>query len=237
MKIAIHQPNYIPYPGFFAKAKLCDVFVFYDTAQFTRGDYINRNRIRTFAPSGSMWLTLPVGKKKFEGVPISEVTITDNDIFDKHCKTVKNTYSRAPYFDEEICERLETKHDSLAEHNTSLARFLFEKLELNPRIVNSSELRIPKRHGTSGIMDIVKALQGTHYISGLGARNYLEKERFKEESIDLSFAAYEPWEYPQIHPGFASDMSIIDAVFNLGWTATSQKLKETGLEDHKQTRD
>lgn len=221
MKIAIHQPNYLPYPGFFAKANLCDIFVIYDSAQFTRGDYFNRNRIRTFSLNGYIWLTLPVGKRNYKGTSISEVKITEDEIFGKHSKTIETTYSRAPHFDEEVCEYVSIGHEFLAEHNIFLIKFLLSKLDINPKLVCSSKLNIPGRHGTLGIIDIVKALHGTEYISGLGAKAYLEEERFKEEHIDLSYVAYEPLKYPQIHPGFVENMSVIDTIFNIGWKATS----------------
>jgi len=225
MKIAIHQPNYLPYPGFFAKANLCDIFVIYDSAQFTRGDYFNRNRIRTFSLNGCMWLTLPVGKRNYEGVPISEVKIADERIFDKHSQTIRMMYSRAPHFDEDVCKYVRVGHEFLAEHNVFLIKFLLNKLGINPKLIYSSKLNLPIRTGTLGIIDIVKALHGTEYISGLGAKSYMEEEQFKEESINLSYVAYKPLKYPQIHPGFVENMSIIDAVFNIGWKAASLELK------------
>lgn len=230
MKIAIHQPNYLPYPGFFAKAGLCDKFVIYDTAQFTRGDFINRNRIRTFSFNGTMWLTLPVGKKKYEGVPITEVKIKDEAIFGEHGKTLKMMYSRALYYNQEVCDVVGTAHESLAEHNTFLIQYILQKLDMKPLVVHSSELNISIGHGTSGIIDIVKALNGTEYISGLGAKTYLEEERFKEESIALSYIAYEPLRYTQMHPGFVENTSIIDAIFNVGWSELEKALKNTKIQ-------
>jgi len=229
LKIAIHQPNYLPYPGFFAKASLCEIFVLYDSAQFTRGDFMNRNRIRTFSHNGCMWLTLPVGKKKYEGVPISEVRIKDDAIFKQHRKTIETMYSRAPFFNKELCDSVGIGHEFLCEHNTFLIGYIFEKLGVKPKVVHASKLDIPIRRGTAGIVDIVKVLNGTEYISGLGAKTYLEEELFKKESIDLSYIEFQPIRYAQMHPGFVENLSIIDAVFNMGWKEVASALKNTSI--------
>lgn len=228
MKVAIHQPNYLPYPGFFVKLFLSDIFVIYDTAQFTRGDFINRNRIRTFSYNGYMWLTLPVGKKNFKDVPINQVKIADKGIFEKHSKTLMAMYSRAPFFDKEMCEIVETPHKNLAEHNIFIIKYIIEKLKLNkPRLILSSNLKIEIRRATEGLIDIVKAVGGKVYISGQGAKTYIQPELFKKENIDLVFIDYKPWRYPQIHPGFVENMSIIDAIMNIGWRCVTKRLKET----------
>jgi hypothetical protein len=225
MRIAIHQPNYIPYPGFFAKLGLSDIFVIYDTAQFTRCGFINRNRIRKQSPNGCMWLTLPVGKKDYKEVSINQVKIAENRVFEQHSKILKYMYSKAPFFDKEICEVLATPHLSLSDHNVSIILFLTNRLRIRkPQIVLSSELNIPIRHATEGIIDIVKALGGTEYISGTGAKNYLKPELIEKEGIKLSFSNYEPLRYKQIHPGFVENMSIVDAVFNMGWEETAARI-------------
>jgi hypothetical protein len=210
---------------------LADIFVIYDIAQFTRGDFINRNRIRTFLPNGSTWLTLPVGKRNFRDVQIREVKIADPRAFREHGRTLRNTYSKALFFDAEICEYVETPHENLAEHNASIITFFARKLDINqPQIILSSELESDVGHGTQGIIDIVKALKGDNYISGVGAREYLDESVFKKESVRLSFLDYKPMRYMQIHPGFVENMSVVDTVFNIGWKETSSRLREVHLE-------
>jgi len=231
MRVAIHQPNYLPYPGFFAKLSLSDIFVIYDTAQFTRGDFINRNRIRTFSFNGFMWLTLPVGKKNFKGVAIKDVKISDQKIFNKHSRTLTVMYSKAQFFDKELCEIVGIPHENLSEHNLFLIKYILDKMKVNkPRLLLASELKIGIRQGTEGLIDIVKAVGGDEYISGLGAKVYLRPELFKKESINLSFMDYKPWRYPQLHPGFVENMSIVDAIMNIGWESTSEKIKETTIQ-------
>lgn len=225
MKIAIHQPNYLPYPGFFAKMNCCDVFVLYDKAQFTRGDFINRNRVRGFSTNQYVWLTLPVGKKNFEGIAINQIRIASDKVFSAHSNTIRFLYSKALFFDTEICECVATPHYSLAEHNITLIQFLIDKLHMkHPKIILSSGLDTKIRHGTEGIIDIVKSLHGDEYISGTGGKEYLKTNLFRDESIKLSFIDYEPLKYHQIHPGFVVDMSLIDAIFNIGWEETSSRI-------------
>jgi hypothetical protein len=206
------------------------VFVIYDTAQFTRGDFINRNRVRTFSLNGFIWLTLPVGKRNFARVPINKVKIQDKEIFKKHAKTLRVLYSKAPFFDEKVCEWVETPHCNLSEHNFFLIEQIIRNMNIKqPRIVFSSDLKVSQSYGTQALINIIKALGGDEYISGSGAKAYLEEYLFQKENIKLFYLDYKPLKYPQIHPGFVENMSIIDAIFNIGWTATALKLKETKI--------
>jgi hypothetical protein len=224
LKISIHQPNYLPYPGFFAKVLASDVFVVYDTAKFTRGDYINRNKIRSFSEAKFLWLTLPVGKKDFSKTPISRVLVTDEKVFSRHSRIIRTNYLKAPFFDEDVCRMVSVSHASIADHNIFLINSLITKLKINVKVVLASQLGIPIRAGTEGLIDIVKALQGNEYVSGIGAKDYLKPELFKKESIALTFINYSPLRYNQIHPGFVENMSIIDAAFNVGWENLIERL-------------
>jgi len=226
MKVAIHQPNYLPYAGFFKKASMCDVFVFYDTAQFTRGNFINRNKIRTRLINGWMWLTLPVGKHDFgyKHIPICFVNIKKQEIIKKHAKTIEYLYSKTPFFDKELCNFISTKWSTwLHLQNYIIISYIFIGLEIYPKLwfshmfPSSDIVHFSDKSKTDALIDIVKAVGGTEYISGDGARAYLEPEKFAEAGIKLSFVNYKPIVYPQIHAGFVKNMSIIDLVFNVGW--------------------
>jgi hypothetical protein len=174
-----------------------------------------------------MWLSLPVGKRDFSGMAINEVRIVDGSASVKHSQTLKAMYSKALFFDEEICELVATPHENLSEHNISIIKFLLQKLNIKrPRIVLSSELGTKIDHASQGIIDILKALDGDEYISGIGAKSYLDEESFKKEQITLSFLDYKPLRYPQIHPGFVENVSIIDVVYNIGWEDAVSKLRQ-----------
>ena len=230
MKIAIHQPNYLPYLGFFAKLFLSDVFVIYDTTQFTRGDFINRNRIRSFFPNSYHWLTVPMGKKNYAGVAINQMKIDKTEVFQDHKKTLQYMYSKAPFFDEEVCECVGTHHKSLVEHNCFLIRFFIDKLGIkSPKMILSSELALSKKHGSEALLEIVNVLGGDEYISGNGGKAYLNLDLFKNGSVKLSFSDLEPVMYPQIHPGFVENMSIVDAVFNIGWEKTKTIIENSKI--------
>jgi hypothetical protein len=168
-----------------------------------------------------------VGKKNFKEVPINHVEIPDKEIFRKHVRTLRALYSKAPFFDEKICEWVRTPHQNLAEHNFFLIERLIENLNIKcPKILFSSELTVPYgSRRTQALIDIIKALKGDEYISGSGAKNYLEEHLFQRENITLAYLNYEPIKYPQIHPGFVENMSVIDAIFNIGWEETARKIK------------
>jgi hypothetical protein len=166
-----------------------------------------------------------VGKKNYAGVAINQMKIAKTEVFQDHKETLKSMYSKAPFFDEEVCECVATPHQDLVEHNYFIIRFLIDKLRVRkPRIVHSSELAISKKPRTEGILEIVNALGGDEYISGEGGKAYLKLDLFKRESIKLSFLDYEPLRYQQIHPGFVENMSIIDTIFNIGWNETRTKI-------------
>jgi hypothetical protein len=95
MICAVHQPNFIPYLGFFAKFARCDVFVLYDTAQYSKGDFHNRNRIKT--TSRASWLTVPV--PVWSGQPIREVVTTGPDFARRHLRSLAIHSRRARHFE------------------------------------------------------------------------------------------------------------------------------------------
>jgi hypothetical protein len=241
--IVIHQPNYLPYLGYFQKASLADVFVFFDTAQFSRGDFSNRNRIRTPKHDGWQWLTLPVGKHRNKR--IIDLEITDPDIFEKHAKTIRAVYEKAPFFDETICWLVGHRRivSSLSYFNSNLITYLFQQLgildQLEIEYASGLSFECGKkiRLGTDGLIDIIEmAWPEARYISGDGGKGYLEEDKFKETNIELGYLDYETWQYPQIHSGFVPDLSVIDAVFNVGYDAVRKRLtqeKQKWLKKHE----
>ena len=217
---AVHQPNYVPWLGYFHKLAAADVFVYLDDVQFPRGQsFAARNRIKT--PNGVAWLTVPVSVPKGqEGkATYREVELVEPRWREKHVKTVEQSYGRAPYFDdvfELYRTELEAGH-SFLDVNLALLEGFADYLGIDTRRVVLSELLPEFGQKTELIVDICKALGADEYLSGSGGgTEYTDGERLAEEGIGLRFDAFEPAEYPQLGGDFEPGLSALDALMNCG---------------------
>ena len=212
--VAIHQPNYLPYLGFFHKMALADVFVVYDTAKFSKNGVTNRNKIKT--RTGAQWLTVPV--RKPAGRAIKDVEIASPAWTEKHVKSLQASYQAAPYFSSYFSDLraiLSKDWTKLSDVNTALIQIIMDWLSVSPRMVLASTLPLPPSvDATEKIIHYTKASGGSVYLSGPSGKTYLKSEKFKE--IDLRFAEFFPKPYPQLHGSFLSNLSSIDAIFNCG---------------------
>lgn len=218
MIIGIHQPNYLPYLGFFDKMKKSDIFVIYDNAQFEKGEFQNRNRIRIY--HGWKWLTVPVEKKH---VPINEIRIK-NEVStwkgvkwaDAHFNDIRDNYKDTPYYslyEEEIKRIYEKRYDKLVDLNMELINFLKRAFDIDVEIVFSSEFGFTSK-STERLVEIVEALDGDVYLSGPKGRDYLDVSPFEKKVIKVMFQDFKHPVYKQRYKGFIVNMSAIDALFN-----------------------
>ena len=216
MIVAIHQPEYLPWLGFFKKMMNVELFVFLDDVQFRKKGWQNRNRIRI--NDGTTLLSIPVHTHSYP--KINEVTIDNEKNWSiRHKKSILYNYARAPYFDEikDFIESIfEKKFQYLVDLNTEIIKFIMNELEIKSKIVFSSELEISKK-GSDRVLDICKAVGADHYITGtFWAESNLRVEEFKKSNIDIEFQKFQHPIYKQIHGEFIPEMSIIDLLFNEG---------------------
>ena len=217
MIVAIHQPNFLPWLGYFYKLSASDVFVFLDDAQYSKNSFINRNKIKT--AQGEIWLTIPV---KFNfGQAINEVKINDHDSNwrEKHLKTILMNYKKAQFFDE-IFTLLDSVYkkqnwERLIDINIELFKEIIGYLQLENEIICSSVLQINDQ-STERLAKIVKKLNGDIYLSGAGGAKYQEEEIFKRENITLKYSNFTHPTYQQLWHSFVPNLSIIDVLFNCG---------------------
>jgi hypothetical protein len=218
-----HQPNYLPYAGFFEKIARADRFVVVDNVQFVkRGPFgwIHRNRIRTAAPDGWEWLTVPVlTKGKFEQ-SIRETAI-DNQLpwARKHWKTIDWHYRKAKHFSDyapDLRAVYEKKWEWLLDLNVELLRLVLRWLGIERETPLSSELGVSGK-GTDFVLDLCRKAGADAYLSGMHGRDYLDPAVFESAGIRLEFQEFAAREYPQCVPGaFVPNLSIVDLVFNCG---------------------
>lgn len=219
--VAIHQPNFMPWLGYFHKIAMSDIFIFFDDVQFPRSkSFVNRVLIKM--NNGPNWLTIPI-KGKSELKPICEVAINyELKWQQKMVKSIELSYKKAKYFDwlfPELQEHLVATPPLLAEFNITLIKFLSTKLGLNKTFRNSSAVPYEGDNSTQDrIQQLVTAAQGNTYVTGKGAGSmrYINSDDFTARNITLQFQEFEHPQYPQLFGPFEPSLSVIDLLFNCG---------------------
>jgi hypothetical protein len=222
MIVAIHQPNFLPWLGYFNKLLRSDVFVLFDDVQFPRGkSFANRVEIKT--PQGPNWLTVPVTGKSELGLIKDARIALDPSWKRKVLRTLEVNYAKAPYTRDYLPglkEIINAATDKLCPLNCALLTWCVQQLGGRTKLVYSSALldNQPATEGIEKIHSVLKATHATVYLSGEGAgsRRYIDEERFKQQGIQLQWQAFRHPNYPQVHGKFAEKLSIIDLIFNCG---------------------
>lgn len=226
MIAAVHQPNYLPYLGFFQKMANADVLVLYDTALFSKQlGFHNRNRIKT--PIGAQWITVPIQHSTV--ATMRDVRIAGKDWARQHRKKIEANYRRAPFYDsysKELQTVLERPWNSLVELNEAMIHVLARSLSIDTKTVRTSTLPTPSTDDpTEKLIQIVRSVGADTYRSGVGGHEYLEESKFTD--IRLQYDEFTAREYPQMFGPFIPNLSAIDAIFNCGEAA--KRLLNTDL--------
>ena len=216
MIVAIHQPQYLPWLGYFNKIYQADTFCYLDNVQYKKNEWQNRNRIKT--ANGWQWITVPV-KYRFPQ-KINNVKINNNENWrKKHLRTIITNYSKAPFFNDYIgiFEDVYSKDwITIPDLNISIIERVCQIINfVDKNTVRASSLDVSD-DPTDRLIDICKSLGGDTYLSGRDGANYMNLERFKERGIEVVFQDFQHPEYQQLFNGFQSHMSIIDIIFNCG---------------------
>lgn len=222
MVVSCHQPNYLPWIGYFAKMRESDVFVLLDSVQFPRGvckgtSWVNRNRIKT--SDGELWLSVPV-KKKGRGLQIIKDVEIENihKWRENHLLSLFHFYKKAPYFNEYIkgFERIYKKRwDKLVDLNLVLITQISKWLGIKAKVVCSSSLGLNSNKSRM-LIDICKKLGADTYISGIGGNKYLDLSAFSDAGITVKHYHFDSHPYPQFWGDFIPNLSIVDLLFNCG---------------------
>ncbi|MGQ0512019.1 MAG: WbqC family protein [Betaproteobacteria bacterium] len=214
-RVVVSQPMYFPWPGIFEQVRLADIFVHYDDVQFPQGrSFTSRVQIRT--PEGARWLTVPVLRALQD---IREVRVDSaQDWRRKHLATLRQFYGRAPHVKEMLAlaeSVLAQPGDSLSDINRAGIEAAARHLGLKACFLLSSELAEPGR-SSDKLLGIVRRLGGDVYITGQGARNYLDHELFERHGVRVEYMDYKRVPYPQVHGGFDPHVSVLDLIANMG---------------------
>lgn len=217
-KIAIVQSNYIPWKGYFDLIAAVDEFIIYDDVQFTKNDWRNRNKIKT--PNGIQWLSIPVRQERLDQ-KISETKVSDRRWADKHWKTIKQNFSKAPGFPLYSSALSEAYHKAAEMEDLSAINLLFiktvcELLNIKTKISLCKDYRMTGDR-IQRLVSLCKQAAASVYISGPAAQHYLDEEAFAVAGIDVEWMDYSGYnQYPQLYPPFEHGVSIIDLLLNAG---------------------
>ena len=221
MIISVHQPQYLPWLGYFDKIAKSDCFIFLDGVQYKPREYQNRNRIRT--RDGELWLTVPVVSKGRSRQKISEAVIDNEFPWQRqHSKSLEVWYGKAPYFADHFpfFEDIYSKRwEKLSDLNVAIIRYILGRISVSTPVRFESELGI-HAEATDRIIEICKKTGADTYLSGAGGKAYLEEEKFGPSGIKL---VYQDFHHPVYRQQFMKDekdflpyMSIVDLLFNEG---------------------
>ncbi|MDO8603569.1 MAG: WbqC family protein [Candidatus Omnitrophota bacterium] len=218
MKITIHQPEHLPWLGFFHKIAIADVYVILDDVQYRRRYFQNRNRIRTC--SGTQYVSVPVVKEPRNSSLIKDVKISRDDPRWKkrNIKSISTAYSKAKYFNhyfDSLQEIYLKDFNFLLDMNLEFIRYLMQALNIKTGFVFSSSLEASGHKGDL-ILNICKELKAETYISGVSGKDYLNLENFEEAGIKITYQEFYHPVYKQLYEPFVPCMSIIDLLFNYG---------------------
>lgn len=230
--IAIIQPVYLPWLGYFEQIAYADHFVFYDDVQFGRHNWRNRNQI--LSVNGPIWLTVPVKKPSF-GALINEIEINNAQPWaSKHLKSIRFNYQRAPYFEpcfSVLQEILQREWTSLSDLDATLTRALCGMMDITPSMSLSSD--VPSDPDFVGqldahaadptvaqrnmrVIEVCRHHGADQFYVGARAEDYIDPELFARFGITVWFQDYVHPVYPQQSPEPQSHMAVIDLLMNTG---------------------
>ena len=216
MIVAVHQPQYLPWLGYFDKIRRADVFCYLNDVQYKKNEWQNRNRIKT--AQGWQWMTVPV-RYRFPQ-KINEVFINNAvEWKKKHLQAMLTNYNRAPYFKQVVAileDAFSKEWEFVSELNVYLIESLKNMLNLETKkSFCSSDLDL-REEPTDRLIDICKALGADTYLAGQGAMEYMDLERFEKNGLKVIVQEFKHPVYPQMFEEFQSHLSIVDLLCNCG---------------------
>ena len=217
--VVIHQPDFLPYLGFFHRLLHADLFVILDNAQYVNGtsqSWMNRDKVKT--SKGEKWLTVSV-KKAARETPINRIELSDNADWKKNnLNLIRHNYRDAPYF-AEIYPYVEQLYaydgELLIEFNLKSIEMLMRLLDIKIPTVFASTLQSAGKKNEL-LIDILQKVEATYYLSGIGAKAYFEPEPYEKAKIEVVWQDFVHPIYPQLHDTFIPYLSSIDVLFNCG---------------------
>lgn len=216
MKVGIIQSNFLPWLGYFDFIRETDLFIIHDDLQYTKGDWRNRNKIKT--PRGVEWITVPVHYRSTSQL-IEETLVDYSSPWPRRMlNRIRESYRHAPCFEpyfSELSELLSQPAPSISDLNLRLIHWVCRNLEIGTPIRMSREYH-PQSTKTERLIGILTQVGASTYLSGPAARAYLIPEMFGQAGIRLEYKQYNYPAYEQLYPPFELRVSVIDLLFMKG---------------------
>jgi hypothetical protein len=234
MMIAIMQPTYLPWLGYFELMARSEHFVLFDDVQFVRKSWQQRNRIKS--PAGELLLAVPVKTSGARFQNINEVLIDNTQTWaKKHLRSVEFNYARAPHLGRYLPglrDVYSQNHLKLLDLNRALIEFLKEQLHIRTPLMLSSAIpaRAPRNEK---IIDICRHLQADVLYDPLSARELLDLQQFAAAGVTVRFQEYHHPQYSQLFGTFLPYMSVLDLLLNEGERALEILLSGAGPENKR----
>ncbi len=217
--VSVHQPNFLPWIKLLDKILASDVYVAYDTVQYTKSEYHGRQKIKL--QNGVRWLSVPLVRSHGTTQLLQDVRIDNKQPFrPRQLRTLRQNYGRTPYFDEVyplIEEVYRCRHEWLVDLNLALLESFCHYLRSPVRIVRANELT---HHGdnTERLTDLVRAVGGDVHLTSTygGARSYIDWQRLHAAGIGVRAQVFDHPTYEQPWGEFVPDLAAIDMLFCCG---------------------
>lgn len=217
--VVIHQPDFVPYIGFFHRFLQADLFIALDHVQFVNGSsraWTHRDKIKT--AQGEKWLTVSA-KKAPRDTAINQIELSNGtDWRQDNLRLLEQNYRSAPFFDAlmpEIERLYAAPNHSLRDFNIASIEMLMDMLDVRLPWVYSSSLN-PEGAKNELLVDLLKKVSATHYLSGVGARDYFEAKPFADAGIEVVWQDFVHPVYSQQFGDFLPYLSSLDLLFNHG---------------------
>lgn len=218
--VCIHQPDFVPYLGFFDRLLHSDHFILLDNVQFIRRGWQHRDRIKT--SQGSGWLTLSVEKGDYHQ-KISEVRLAaDGKWVGDNLSLLRQCYTKAPFFDliyPQVEAIYSAGHERLIDFNMAFLDMAFRLFGIDVQTSLASSYPV-ESSSSQRLLDLVLAVGGDNYLTGSGSRDYLDEGLFVRSGVRVSWQDFKHPIYSQLHGDFEPMLSCLDLFFNCGNNAS-----------------
>jgi hypothetical protein len=217
MKVVFSQPMYLPWQGLFDQLRHADIFIHYDDAQFTKGGFLNRVQVKT--AEGFSWLTVPVRYHSGASMLATPIERTKN-WQDKHLTALRQTLAGLPHVSvvDAIEPTLRAPHASLAEMNIALFEQLARMMGFTARFLRSGDMNIDAQ-ASEKVLRVLQQAGATRYITGHGAKNYLDHALLEQHGITTEYIDYALPAYPQKFGAFNPYVTVLTLLAVVGPTA------------------
>lgn len=216
--VVIHQPDFIPYLGFFDRLLKADIYVVFDNVQYVRSSrgWTSRDKIKT--RNGEKWISVSTQKAPRD-TAINQILLSEDERWRKdNLNLIMENYKKSSYYDEimpYIEQLYQFRAERMMDFNLESIKLLMRLFNIEIEIVMASDLN-PEGKSNELIIDIMKRLGCRKYLSGVGARDYYKAELYEDAGIEVIWQDFKHPIYPQQFGEFIPYLSSIDLLFNCG---------------------